>query len=130
MSISLLQLYQPEYNFKTIQNAYDAVNLKAPLSYTLKQLGADLFAGKIGLYMSNDTLLIVRIDNYDVGSKKIMFIILAYSVNGDALEMYRQQVMTLAKELGCSTIQWQSPRMYTRAVEGARVKEWLYELDI
>jgi type IV pilus biogenesis protein CpaD/CtpE len=130
MSASLLQLHQPEYNFQSIKNAYDAVNLKVTLSYTLKQLGLDLFAGKIGLYMSNDTLLIVRIDNYDVGSKKIMFIILAYSVNGDALEMYRQQVRTLAKELGCSTIQWQSPRMYTRAVEGSRVKEWLYELDI
>jgi type IV pilus biogenesis protein CpaD/CtpE len=130
MSASLLHLCQPEYNFQSIKNAYDAVNLKAPLSYTLKQLGADLFAGKIGLYMSNDTLLIVRIDKYDVGPKKIMFIIMAYSVNGDAMEMYRQQVRTLAKELGCSTIQWQSPRMYTKAVEGSRVKEWLYELDI
>jgi hypothetical protein len=129
MSESLLIKHDPVYNFQSIKNAYDEVNKKYPLSLTLRQIGAGLLNGFTELYMSNDTILVVSQDVDEENDKGVLFIILSYSVNGDPIEINMQQVITLAKSLDCQSIQWKSSKMYSK-VEGANVKEWLYEIEI
>ncbi|MGJ0430877.1 hypothetical protein [Methylobacter sp.] len=109
-------------DYERLKNALEATHKKVKCNdWEPIDLMNGIYQGNFGFVKStlNDSDIgVFYVQNLPFSTEKQLWIYVAYSVSGEAFELYLDDWKELAKQCGCSSIGWNSSRLgYLRSLK-------------